>query len=151
MCFSSVWHVAWTLEGMLIHTLVMYSPQSLGRVDFLQMQASPLAWATRTHCNSKSETGNGIIQGSFFSVTLLQSRDVQLKVKTSHDCIKREKQCSKKRSWPTIPCLSFSINRYTLKPCSDTLLTDQHWPPCWVLTSHVTSIVSTKIWCFRFW
>ena len=38
MCFSSVWHVAWTLEGMLIHTLVMYSPQSLGRVDFLQMQ-----------------------------------------------------------------------------------------------------------------
>ena len=46
MCFSSVWHVAWTLEGMLIHTLVMYSPQSLGRVDFLQMQAPPLAWAT---------------------------------------------------------------------------------------------------------
>ena len=53
-----------------------------------------------------------IIQGSFFSVTLLQSRDAQLKVKTSCDCIKREKQCSKKRFWPTIPCLAFSINRY---------------------------------------
>ena len=147
MYFSSAWHVAWTLEGCLYIPWWCTAHNLLDGSTFYKCRAPPLAWATRTHCNSmKSETGNGIIQGSFFSVTLLQSRDVQLKVKTSHDCTKREKQCSKKRSWPTVPCLAFSINRYTLKSCSDTLLPDQHWPPCWVLTSNVTlSIVSAKI------